>query len=60
MESKVLKIFAANGQGSPMWWNLKIIRPELQPNKNPKDEANKQKPTRITSAKTAAARDKNP
>ena len=37
-----------------MWWNLKVVRPELQPNKNTKDEANKQKPNRITSAETAA------
>jgi hypothetical protein len=36
-----------------MWWNLKIVRPEPQPNKNTKDEANKQKPNRITSAETA-------
>jgi len=28
--------------------------PEPQPNKNTKDEANKQKPNRITSAETAA------
>ena len=41
-----------------MWWNLKIVRPVPQPNKNTKDEANKQKPNRITSAETAADSDK--
>jgi hypothetical protein len=35
-----LKI-AANEQGLAMWWNLKIVRPEPQPNKNTKDEDNK-------------------
>ena len=39
-----------------MWWNLKIS-PEPQPNKNTKDEANKQKPNRITSAGTDADSD---
>ena len=51
---------AANGHGLAMWWNLKIVRPEPQPNKNTKDEANKQKPNRITSAETAADSDKMP
>jgi hypothetical protein len=37
-----------------MWWNLKIVSPEPQPNKNTKVEVNKQKPKRITSAETAA------
>lgn len=41
-----------------MWWNLKIVSLEPQPNKNTKDEANKQKPNRITSAGTAADSDK--
>ena len=49
---------AANGYGLAMWWNLKIVRPEPLPNKNTKDEANKQKPNRITSAETAADSDK--
>jgi hypothetical protein len=51
---------AANEQGLAMWWNLKIVRPEPQPNKNTKDEDNKQKPIRITSAGTAADSDKMP
>ena len=46
--------------GLAMWWNLKIVRPEPKPNKNTKDEANKQKPNRITSAETAADSDKMP
>ena len=33
----------ANAQGLAMWWSLKIVRPEPQPNKNTKDETNKQK-----------------
>jgi hypothetical protein len=37
-----------------MWWNLKVVSPEPQPNKNTKDEANKQKPNRIPSAETKA------
>ena len=41
-----------------MWWNLKIVSLEPQPNKNTKNEANKQKPNSITSAKTAADCDK--
>jgi hypothetical protein len=45
------------GHGLAMWWNLKIVRPEPQPNKNTKVEANKQKPNRITSAETAADSD---
>ena len=53
-------MLAGNGYGLAMWWNLKIVRPELQPNKNTKDEANKQKPNRITSAETAADSDKMP
>jgi len=43
-----------------MWCNLKIVSPEPQPNKNTKDEANKQKPNRITSAETDADSDKMP
>jgi hypothetical protein len=43
-----------------MWWNLKNVRPETQPNKNTKNEVNKQKPNRITSAETAADSDKMP
>jgi hypothetical protein len=43
-----------------MWWNLKIVRLEPQPNKNTKDEANKQKHNRVTSAETAADSDKMP
>jgi hypothetical protein len=35
---------AANGQGLAMWWNLKIVRPELLLIKNTKAEANQQKP----------------
>ena len=50
----------ANVHGLAMWWNLKIVRPEPQPNKNTKDEANKQKPNRITSAETTADSDKMP
>ncbi|CAN5618097.1 hypothetical protein BH11BAC3_BH11BAC3_01540 [soil metagenome] len=49
-----------NVRGLAMWWNLKIVSPEPQPNKNTKDEANKQKPNRITSAETDADRDKMP
>jgi len=45
---------SANGHGLAMWRNLKISSPEPQPDKNTKDEANKQKPNRITSAETAA------
>ena len=48
---------AHNGHGLAMWWNLKIVSPEPQPNKNTKDEAKKQKPNRITSAETAADSD---
>jgi hypothetical protein len=48
---------ATNGHGLAMWWNLKIFRLELRPNKNTKDEAKKQKPNRITSAETAADSD---
>ena len=51
---------AHSGHGLAMWWHLKIVRPEPQPNKNTKDEVNKQKPNRITSAKTAADSDKMP
>lgn len=47
-----------NGHGLAMWWNLKIVSPEPQPNKNTKDEVNKQKPNRITSAGTDADSDK--
>ena len=50
----------ANGYGLAMWWNLKIVRPKPQPNKNTNDEANKQKPNRITSAETADDSDKVP
>ena len=53
-------MLAYNGYGLAMWWNLKIVRPEPQPIKNTKDEANKQKPNRITSAETAADSDKMP
>ena len=49
-----------NGYGLAMWWNLKIVRPEPQPIKNTKDEVNKQKLNRITSAETAADSDKMP
>ena len=49
---------AYNGYGLAMWWDLKIVRPEPQPNKNTKGEVNKQKPNRITSAETAADSDK--
>jgi len=51
---------ATNDHGLAMWWNLKIVSPEPQPNKITKDEANKQKPNRITSAETAADSDKMP
>jgi hypothetical protein len=51
---------AGNGHGLAMWWHLKIVRPEPQPNKSTKAEANKQKPNRITSAETAADSDKMP
>jgi hypothetical protein len=43
-----------------MLGDLKVVSPEPQPNKNTKDEANKQKPNRITSAETAADSDKMP
>ena len=43
---------AANDHGLAMWRNLKIVRPEPKPNKNTKDEVNKQKLNRITSAET--------
>ena len=46
--------------GLAMWWNLKIVCLKSQPNKNTKDEVNKQKPNRITSAETAADSDKMP
>jgi len=49
-----------NGHGLAMWWNLKIVSPEPQPNKNTKDEDNNQKPIRIMSAETAACGDKIP
>ena len=51
---------APNVHGLAMWWHLKIVRPVPQPNKNTKDEVNKQKPNRITSAETAADSDKMP
>jgi hypothetical protein len=54
----MFKKVAGNGHGLAMWWNLKIVSPEPRPNKNTKDEANKQKPNRITSAETAADSDK--
>ena len=47
-------VITANDHGLAMWWNLKIVRPEPQPNKNTKEEANNQKPNTITSAETAA------
>jgi len=43
-----------------MWWNLKIVQPEPQPHKNTQDEANKQKPKRVTSTETIAASAKMP
>jgi hypothetical protein len=49
---------AGNGHGLAMWWNLKIVSPEPQPNKNTKVEVNKQKPNKITSAETDADSDK--
>ena len=49
---------AGNGFGLAMMWNLKIIRPKSHHNKNTKDEANKQKPNRITFAETVADSDK--
>jgi hypothetical protein len=36
-----------NGNGLAMWWNLKIVRPERQHNKNTKAEANKQSRTEL-------------
>ena len=59
-QTQIRNALACNGHGLAMWWNLKIVRPEPQPNKNTKDEANKQKPNRITSAETAADSDKMP
>ncbi|MEJ7678299.1 MAG: hypothetical protein WKG06_10650 [Segetibacter sp.] len=56
----MLELIAGNGHGLAMWWNLKIVSPEPQPIKNTKDEANKQKSNRITSAETAADSDKMP
>ena len=56
----VFEKLAANGYGLAMWWNLKIVRPEPLPNKNTKDEANKQKPNRIPSAETAADNELQP
>ena len=56
----VSALIAANGHGLAMWWNLKIVSLEPQPNKNTKDEANRQKPNRITSAETDADSDKMP
>ena len=58
MNRKLSNGIAGNGHGLAMWWNLKIVRPEPQPNKITKDEANKQKPNRIRSAETAADSDK--
>jgi hypothetical protein len=43
-----------------MRWNLKIVSPEPQPNKNTEDQANKQKPNRTTSAETVTDSDKMP
>jgi len=58
----VLSVFkvAGNGNGLAMWWYLKIVSAEPQPNKYTKDEVNKQKPNRITSAETVADSDKMP
>ena len=57
---KYKRLVAYNVHGLAMCWSLKIVRSEPQPNKNTKDEANKQKPNRITSAETAADSDKMP
>ena len=57
---KCVRNIAGNVHGLAMWWNLKIVRPELQHDKNTKDETNKQKLNRITSAETAADSDKMP
>ena len=54
----MFKKVAGNGHGLAMWWNLKIVSPEPQPNKNTKVEVNKQKPNKITSAETDADSDK--
>ena len=54
----MFELLAAYVHGLAMWWNLKIVSPEPQPNKNTKVEANQQKPNRITSAETAADSDK--
>ena len=49
---------AGNGFGLAMGYNLKIVRPKSHPNKNTKDEANKQKLNIITFAETVADSDK--
>ena len=51
---------SGNGFGLAMGCNLKIVRPESQPNKNTKDEAIKQKLNIITFAETVADSDKMP
>jgi len=45
---------SGNGFGLAMGYNLKIVLPKSQPNKNTKDEANKQKLNIITFAETVA------
>ena len=50
---------AGNGFGLAMEYNLKIV-PKSQPNKNTKDEANKQKLNIITFAETVADNHKMP
>ena len=48
----------ANGHGLAIWRNLKIVRPEPQPNKNTTDEVNKQKPKKFRFDETAADTEK--
>ena len=43
-----------------MVWNLNIVHSQSHHNKNTKDEANKQKPNRITFAEAVADSDKMP
>ena len=51
---------AGNGFGLAMGWNLNIVHPQSQHNKNTKDEANKQKLNIITFAETVADSHKMP
>lgn len=55
---KAVRRMTANGHGLAIWRNLKIVRPEPQPNKNTTDEVNKQKPKKFRFDETAADTEK--